>query len=226
MDEREVGNVTLRVENRIPGWRLHVAQLSLEPGSHEQVLGLAIRGTLAKLRRRFPQGLHGDDDAVRAIHDALGCDGCRRSGCRPTSERLAASILEGAEYERSFPAREFRDILSLRMMLPWGMMDTDKARFPLIYRLGEAGESVMDHGETVDLQGVPILTAGENILSSPCTMHDVEQLDPASDSVVMVSYTPMSVWRTIQARTYLSQLIWMSWAFKFDEERAFKPQEC
>lgn len=225
MDEREVVDVMLRVENRVPGWRLHVAQLTLEPGSHEQVLGLAIRGAVAGLRRRFPDGLHGQDEAIRAIHDALGCEGCKRHGCRPTSERLAGAILDGAEYERSFPAREFRDIVALRMMLPWGIMDTDSVRFPLVYRLGEAGETVPDQGELVDLEAVPVLTDGETIVSSPCTMHDVERLDPESKSVVMVSYTPMSVWRTIQARTTLSQLIWMSWAFKFAEERAFKPQE-
>ncbi len=217
--------MTLQVENRIPGWRLHVARLDLEPGSHELVMGTAIKGALSRLHRRFPDGIAGEDTAVGAVRESLGCDGCTRQACRPSSERLAARLLAGESYSRSFLSREFRDVLTLRMMLPWGVMDTADLGAPLVYRRGEPGESVEDHGKIVDLEGLPILTDGRKIVSSPCTSHDEDALREDSPSVIFVSYTPMSVWRTIQARTYLSQLIWMSWAYRFAEERAFKPME-
>jgi hypothetical protein len=202
-----------------PGWRLHLAHLALEDGSHEQVLGVIQRGTLAKLRKTFPEQDVSGHRNIGAVRDALG-DGRPRA----TSERLAARVVGGSPVGSGSTVRTFGDLLTLRTLLPWTFVDARKVLFPLKFRLGEAGETGTSQGEPVDLEGVPLLADGRGIVASVCTDPDRTRLDEDAQEVIAVCYTPLAVSREFEARTELARMVWTTWAYRFVAEKAYRPE--
>ncbi len=208
----------LDVFNRVPNWRLHMAHLSLAPDYSEQVLDVAIKGAKTRVRKRFEKTPWEDEPTLCALREALGPD----QQC--TSECLAREILDGGEFPRAaHPGVEFRDLLALRTMLPWSVMEARQVLFPMQYRLGEAGETGEQRGQEVDLEGLPVLADGRGVVASPCCSHDAARLTDDAQEVVLVAYTPMSIAQEFTARTELGRLMWMTWVFRFESEKAFKP---
>ncbi len=211
--------------NRVPGWRLHMAHLSLEPGDHERVFDVAIKGTLASIRRRFPAGAIAPDATLDAVRTALEVHAGGPAPLPATSEQFIGEILGGSVIPRRHPALVFRDLLLARTRLPWSVFDARKVLLPMMYRLGEPGEADRDRGIEVSLENVPLLCDGNGIVASPCTYHGEARIVDDTTQVIVVCYTPMSIAREYTARTELARLVWMTWAFKFVEERAFRPPE-
>lgn len=215
----------LDVFNQLSQWRLHMAHLALEPGTHDEVRTVAIKGTQAAVRRRYPDGSLDDDKTVLATRQALQ-ESCAVEKPLPSIvEELAASIAGGAPFPPSTPVLEFRDLLALRTMLPWSIIDAANVQFPLMFRLGEPGETVQSRGQAVDVEGLPVIASGSVPICSPCTHQDEETLSDATTEVILICYTPMTIYREFVARKELARLVWMTWIFKFVEERAFLPQE-
>jgi DNA/RNA-binding domain of Phe-tRNA-synthetase-like protein len=120
---------------------------------------------------------------------------------------------------------QFRDILSLRTLLPWTVVDAESLLFPLVFRPGGKGETLQIDGATVNLHGVPLLTHAKGYVGSPCSTQGDETITSDTTQVIMVCYTPLSIAREYTARTELARLVWMTWAFQFIMERAFRPME-
>jgi DNA/RNA-binding domain of Phe-tRNA-synthetase-like protein len=210
----------LDVFNQVPNWRLHMAHLSLAPDYSDQVLDVAVKGVKTRVRKRFEKASWEDEPTLCALREALGPD-------QPaTSERLAREILDGGEFPRAkHPGVEFRDLLALRTMLPWSVMDARQVLFPMQYRLGKAGETGEQRGEEVALEGLPVLADGRGVVASPCCCHDLARMTDDAQEVILVCYTPMSIAQAFTARTELGRLMWMTWVFKFECEKAFKPPQ-
>ncbi len=207
----------LDVFNQVPGWRLHMAHLSLTDDYSDQVLDVAVKGAVSRVKRRFDGVAFGDDPTVRALGEVLD------DPHEPTCDALARSILEGEAFPRAHPGVEFRDILALRTQLPWSVMDARTVLFPMAFRSGKPGETGEHLGREVDLEGVPVLADGKGIVASPCSCHRADRMSDETRDVVVVCYTPMSIARDFTARTELGRLMWMTWVFKFESEKAFKP---
>ena len=205
--------------NDIPGWRLHLAHLALEPGCHEQVLEVITRGTMARVHKRFPDGSMAGDGNVEAVREALG----GREGLA-TSERLAREILDGRSLPQGHPGQVLCDVLALRTLLPWSVMDAEKVLLPLKFRAGQGAESGRYGDEVVDLVDRPLLTDGEGIVASPCASGAGSGMSPETTQVIVVCYTPLAVAKKFEARTELARVIWTTWAFRFVTEKAFKPK--
>ncbi len=199
-----------------PGWRLHMAHLALEQGSHEQVLEVMIRGTVARVNQRY--GDHGLDGQanVCALRDALG-------DTLASSEQLVAALLAGGSFPGGDTAEVFRDLLAARTLLPWSLMDARRVRFPMKFRLGEQGETGTLAGREVELEGLPLLTDGDGVVGSPCCDCCDERTHAGASEVILVCYTPLAVSRQFDARTELARMVWTTWAFRFVSEKAFRP---
>ncbi len=215
----------LDVFNQLSQWRLHMAHLALESGSHDEVRAVAIKGTQAAVRRRYPNGSLDDDNTVVATRRALQ-ECCATETVLPSIvEELASKIANGEPFPSTTPVLDFRDLLALRTMLPWSIIDAANVLFPLVFRLGEPGETVRSRGREIDVEGLPVLADGSGPLCSPCTHQDEESLSDSTTEVILICYTPMTIYREFVARKELARLVWMTWIFKFVEERAFLPQE-
>lgn len=207
----------LDVFNQVPRWRLHMAHLSLTDDYSDQVLDVAVKGAVSRVKRRFDGIDFGADPTVRALGDVLD------EQHEPTSDVLARSILAGEDFPRAHPGIEFRDILALRTQLPWSVMDAHNVLFPMAFRMGKTGETGEHLGREVDLEGVPVLADGKGIVASPCCCHRADRMGDETRDVIVVCYTPMSIAQDFTARKELGRLMWMTWVFKFEAEKAFKP---
>ena len=201
--------------NQLPGWRLHMAHLSLANDYSDQVMDVAVRGAVNRVKRRFEGVPVEDEPTVSALRQVLETP--------TTSELFARSILNGEPFPRAHPGLEFRDILALRTMLPWSVMDARQVLFPMQYRLGKPGETGEHRGSEVELEGLPVLADGRGVLASPCCYHDIDRMTDDAHEVILVCYTPMSIAQDFTSRTELGRLMWMTWTFKFEAEKAFKP---
>jgi len=205
--------------NDIPGWRLHMAHLALEPGSHDQVLEVVTRGTLARVHKRFPDGSVAGDGNIEAVREALGGE----EGLA-TSERLTREILDGHPIAQGHPGQVLCDVLALRTRLPWSVMDAEKVLLPMKFRSGEGTERGRYSDDVVDLADRPLLTDGDGVVASPCTDTASDRMSPETTQVIVVCYTPLAVAKKFEARTELARVIWTTWAFRFVTEKAFKPK--
>ena len=68
------------------------------------------------------------------------------------------------------------------------------------------------------------LLFAEQVSRREARIEDATMAKDASN-VIMISYTPMSIYREFTARTELARMVWMTWIFKFVEERAYLPKE-
>ncbi len=211
--------------NKVPGWRLHLAHLGLAAGDHDPVLDVARRGSLATLRRRFPDGDLGSDATIVTVREALRAGGSPWDPPRSSAERILDRVLDGGSLETGHPALQLRDILVLRTLLPWTVIDAESLLFPLVFRRGEKGETAQVDGAAISLQGLPMLTHAGGAAGTPCAPLGDETITDDTTQVVLVCYTPLSIAREYTARTELARLVWMTWAFQFIMERAYRPVE-
>lgn len=216
----------LKIQNHMPGWRLCMGHLVQTEGSHSGVLDLAIKGTLAGFGRRVA-GLSLDaDPTVRAVRESLGeCSG-HTAARAPTSERLASRIMEEGSFPRTAHlALDFCNLLALRTMLPWSVVDATAVEFPMTFRPGEAGEKVLDGDEEVDLCSLPVIVdESGGVRCCPCTDPGDSLLGQDTSQVLLFCFTPLSVAHEYTARKQLSQLVSLTWAFRFVEARAYRPE--
>jgi len=209
----------LDVFNEVPGWRLHLAHLALEPGPHDQVLEVITRGTRASLGRKYPGGDFRTDPNIRAVRRATGDRGT------VSSEIILQRVLDGGEMPSLDPVRLFRDLLELRTQLPWSAVDAEEVLFPWKFKSGETGETCDTPRGTCDLEGLPLLIDGRGPVASPCAPVEETRLKEATSQVIMVCYTPVEVAREFAARTQLARMVWTTWAFRFVSEKAIRAME-
>ena len=206
-------------EVRIPGWCLHVAHMvAAEERELGNVMDVAVNGAFAHITRLCPQGELTGSPTIVAFRDELRSIGVEPEASRPSSELLIDQFLAAGEVIRGSLAWEFLAVLVCRSKTPWSVVDRQCLRPPLEFRFGEPGETIPDQSGLFDCIGLPVLADSEGAKTSPWTCGLPEELEGCSEPV-FISYLPKSLFRTINPKGHLGQVVWLTWAYHFVFER-------
>jgi hypothetical protein len=184
------------------------------------VMDVAVSGAFAHITKLCPRGELTESSTIVALRDELRSIGVEPEACPPSSEVLIEQFLATGEVIRGSLAWEFLAVLVCRSMTPWSVVDRWCLRPPLEFRFGEPGETISDQGGILDCHGLPVLADGEGAKASPWTCGQPGQLEGCSEPV-FISYLPKSLFRTINPKGHLGQVVWLTWAYRFVFERRY-----
>jgi DNA/RNA-binding domain of Phe-tRNA-synthetase-like protein len=211
--------------NNLTGWRLHFAWLKLNEGDHEAVLRMASEAAVTRFKRKFSDNSYRNDPIVRSIHSLLMSSGLPKDKCLTSFELLAQVVLSGNGIRSQKPGVLFRDLLSLKSMVPWSIMDILQVRFPLTFRMGREEETLREDGNTLNLKGCPVLCDKAGRLRTPITLADEdEEITGSCRDILLVCYAPIERAREVAAKSHVGSMVHMTQAFRFVMERAFLPK--
>ena len=211
--------------NQLRGWRLHFAWLKLNEGYQEAVLHVAIEATVSNFKRKFSDNSYADEPIVYSIRSLLMGGGLSKERCISSFEILAKKILADEGIQTEKPGVVFRDLLSLKSLAPWSVMDISQVSFPLIFRRGREEDMLNQDGSNLNLEGCPVLCDKVNKLWTPISLADKDESTPSCPDVLLVCYAPIERAREVAAKSHLGRTVHMTQAFHFVMERAFLPNE-
>jgi DNA/RNA-binding domain of Phe-tRNA-synthetase-like protein len=211
--------------NKLKGWRLHFAWLRLTEGDHKAVLRITIEGTISIFQRKFSDNSYIDEPIVRSIRSLLMSGGLPKDSCVSSFELLAKRVLVGEGIQTEKPGVVFRDLLSLKSMAPWSVMDVSQISFPLLFRMGREEETLNQESSNFNLKGCPVLCDKVGRLWTPITLTDEHDITASCRDVLLVCYAPIERAREVAAKSHLGSMVHMTQAFRFVMERAFLPNE-
>jgi len=206
---------------RLPEWRLHLAHLSVTPDRDlGNVMDVAIRGALASLRRRHPDGQLESDLTIRIIREQMRRLGVDPLKTPPCSESLLRRFLAEKRIMRGSIAWEFFAILTAKSAAPWAVIDRRNLEPPLVFRSGRPAEVLPDAAGAMSCEGLPVLADQNGVKASPWAHPEPTVLGDVQD-VVFVCFLPKDVFRTVAPKSHLGRVVWMTWAYRFVFERTF-----
>jgi DNA/RNA-binding domain of Phe-tRNA-synthetase-like protein len=204
---------------RLPGWRLHIAQLEIAEGRElGNVMDVAMRGAETSLRRRFPDGRLQADPAVSSLRDQLQRLGVDPRKTPPCSELLLASFLTAHRIPRGSLTWEFLAILTAKSAAPWTVLDREDLAPPLVFRLGKPDEELGSLAGATACDALPVLADTEGVKASPWTHPVSSDLRDVNDAV-FVCFLPEELFRVVQPKSHLGRVVWFTWAYRFVFER-------
>jgi DNA/RNA-binding domain of Phe-tRNA-synthetase-like protein len=211
--------------NKLKGWRLHFAWLRLTDREHEAVLRIAIDGTVSIFQKKFFDNPYMDEPVVCSVRSLLTDGGLSKERCVSSFELLAKRVFDGQGIQAEKPGVVFRDLLSLKSMCPWSVMDISRVSFPLVFRMGRKGEMLGQANGNSSLNGCPVLSDKVGKIWTPITLTDETDIDASCSDILLVCYSPIEQTREVAAKTHLGSMVHMTQSFRFVIERAFLPKE-
>lgn len=216
----------IQCHNVLEGWRLHFAWLRLgEEEGRESALQNASQGTVSLFRRKFADNSYLNHPVVCSVRSLLRNGGFYTQQCISSFERLAQKVLEGEAINIEKPAVAFRDLLSLRSMAPWSVMDISQVSFPLVFRFAGEKEALLLHEDILTLKGCPILCDNKGKIWSPISLADEREITPLCRNIMLVCYAPVEYRQEVAAKSHVGMMVHMTGMFRFVMERSFLPQE-
>ena len=211
--------------NKLKGWRLHFAWLRLTDGDHEAVLRIAIDGTVSIFRKKFFAGSYVDEPIVCSTRLLLMSGGLSRKRCVSSFELLAKRVLDSQGIQSEKPGVVFRDLLSLKSMTPWSIMDISQVSFPLVFRMGREEDGLNRDERNSNLKEYPVLCDRHGRVWTPITLADEADIDALCRDILLVCYAPIEQTREVAPKSHLGRMVHMTQSFRFVMERAFLPEE-
>jgi len=200
----------------VPGWRLHLASLSVTPDRDKgNVMDLATSGAFRTLQGAGDTDESGMSLLLREYWSQVGLD---PSEFPPSSEQLVQRALEQGGIDRGCLAWEFLSILVLKSGVPWAALDRRVLHTPLVYRLGEPGESLPTDRGDVSCVGLPVLADSEAVRAAPWALGSADDLVDA-DPVVFVCFLPQDMFRRVNPKSVLGRAVWLTWVYRFVFEK-------
>jgi hypothetical protein len=204
---------------RLPGWRIHVADMMLSEGRDlGNVMNVAVKGALDHLLRCHRDGKLEESRTILAIRESLRRIGIDPTETPPCTESLIWSFLRNKEIPRGSLAWEFLAVLTAKSHAPWSALCRDDLHPPLVFRRGEPGESIPTPDGTFECEGLPVLADQDGIKASPWTHGAPEDLE-GCDEPVFVCYVPEELFRKIEPKSHMGRAVWLTWAYRFRFER-------
>ncbi len=202
---------------RAPRWRLLVSHLRLRQDRDlGNVMDTAVKGALAELGRSLPGGRLDRSPAILALRQSLRSLGVDLDGATPCSEQLLAALLASPRAARGCLAWEFLNILTIRSLAPWSVLDRTHLVPPLEFRAGRAGERLP--ATACAGEGLPLLVDAAGVKASPWTCPAPEELEGLNEPV-FVCYLPEDLFRVVEPKSHMGKLVWLTWAYRFVQQR-------
>lgn len=213
--------MTFDCEVALPGWRLHVAEMTAPEGRElGNVMDVAVRGAFRYLLRRgLDQGLE-RSPVVCSIREALRRLGLDPESTPPCSETLISGFLENGELPRGSIAWEFLAVLTAKSQAPWSAFCRAGLKPPLVFRLGDPEEMVVTSSGTHECDGLPVLADRNGAKGSYWVPGHPRDLQDCADPV-FVCYLPGDLFRSVDPKSHLGRTVWLTWALRFVFERSF-----
>ncbi|PIP08039.1 MAG: hypothetical protein CO012_02140 [Syntrophobacterales bacterium CG_4_8_14_3_um_filter_49_14] len=218
-------NAGIECLNKLKGWRLHLAWLRLQDGDHKPVLRIAIDGAISIFCGKFFNNSYIDEPVVCSTRSLLMSGGLSKDRCVSSFELLAKKVLAGLDIQSEKPGVVFRDLLSLKSMAPWSVIDISRVSFPLIFRIGREEDTMNQDEGTFQLKGCPVLCDKAGKVWTPMTLADEAAIEASCRDILLVCYAPLERARDVAAKSHLGRMVHMTQAFHFIMERAFLPEE-
>ncbi|MBI4879876.1 MAG: hypothetical protein HY812_09500 [Planctomycetes bacterium] len=208
---------------RVPRWRLLVSYMRLrEDRDLGNVMDTAVKGALAELGRSLPGGRLDRCPAVTALRQSLCSLGIDLDGATPCSEQLLAALLASPQAARGCLAWEFLNILTIRSLAPWSVLDRTRLAPPLEFRAGRAGDRLLTPKD--DSEGLPLLADSTGVIASPWTCPAPQELEGLKEPV-FVCYLPEDLFRVVEPKSHMGKLVWLTWAYRFVQQRTCSFQQ-
>ncbi len=126
-------------------------------------------------------------DGLRQLFKTAGTHPSRY---RPSSEALARRVLKGEEIPAISPLVDLNNCLSLELLVPCCVMDTDTLNPPFSFRSGREGESYESLRGPFRLEGRPLLVDEAGPVDAPITGSQRVKVTGSTSSAWLVSYLP------------------------------------
>ncbi len=206
----------------VPGWRLHLASLSVTPNRDRgNVMDLATSGAFRALKSA---GDMDDSGMPLWFREAWSLAGLDPAKYPPSSQQLAQRAREQGGIDRGCLAWEFLSVLVLKSGVPWVALDRRVLHTPLVYRLGEPGETLPTDRGDVSCAGLPVLADLETVRAAPWALGSPDDLVDA-DPVVFVCFLPQNIFRQVNPKNVLGRAVWLTWAYRFVFEKTCPGRE-
>ncbi len=209
----------------IPGWKLHVGHLTLSEGrDHGDVMDLAADGSAEMLRNALPEGRIAEDSMLAEIRKSLRGMGHDPDTLPTVAELLVREFHSAGAVPRGTLAWDFLVLLIAKSQAPWSVLDPEELTPPLVFRMGEPGESLQHAGGTLDCAGLPVLADTNGVVATPWTHRKPDELENCR-SPLFICYLPEELFRKVQPRSHMGNALWLTWIYKFIFERTCSCQE-
>ncbi len=203
----------------IPGWRLHVAHLTLAEGrDHGDVMDLAADGSAEMLRNALPDGRIAEGSMLAEIRESLGGMGHDPDRLPTVAELLVREFHTTGTVPRGTLAWDFLVLLMAKSQAPWTVIDPKELTPPLVFREGLPGETHQHAGGQLDCAGLPVLADSTGVVASPWTHRRPDDLENCQ-SPLFICFLPRELFRKVQPRTHVGNALWLTWIYKFIFER-------
>ena len=203
----------------IPGWRLHVAHLTLSEGrDHGDVMDLAADGAAEMLRTAFTGGRIAEGSMLAEIRTSLKGMGHDPDRTPTVTELLVRDFHAAGKVPRGTLAWDFLVLLMAKSQAPWSVIDPEELAPPLVFREGLSGETHQHTGGTLDCTELPVLADTNGVVGTPWTHRKSDDLENCR-SPLFICCLPQELFRKVQPRTHVGQALWLTWIYKFLFER-------
>lgn len=177
-----------------------LAYIAWQLGSHADAAGLArlLSETSADVASSALDDILSTNAiaSTRRAYAALGKDPSRYRG---SAEALARRSLKGQPPRSVNAVVDLNNILSLRTLLPVGSYDRMRIEGPILFRVGDAGESYESFGKTLNVESLPVFAdaAGSFGSTTGDSMRTLISAETTAVLTVLISFGSDPGWSSV-----------------------------
>jgi DNA/RNA-binding domain of Phe-tRNA-synthetase-like protein len=163
---------------------------TVEVTKHDQVLWSEIDHQLGEIGSSFTlQGLS-DIPEIKALRDAYRALGKDPSRYRGSQESLLRRVSQGKGLYTINTAVDINNLVSLELGHSVGCYDCSHIHFPVIFRIGQKGESYKGIGkQMINLEGLPVFADENGPFGSPTSDSERAMITLSTRKLLMVVIT-------------------------------------
>jgi len=176
-----------RIKEVTPNLKLGVVQAAVTVTQHDKNLWREIDACIQKILSghkletipRIPQ-----ITALRDAYKAMGKDPGRYRG---SSEALVRRILQGKGLYKVNTIVDINNLVSLETLHSVGSYDLSKIKSPVVFRIGEQGESYKGIGkDIINIAELPVFADGSGPFGSPTSDSERAMITTATKEIAMI----------------------------------------
>jgi DNA/RNA-binding domain of Phe-tRNA-synthetase-like protein len=152
-----------------------------------------LNGLADECARKYKDDPLGEIPTVRKIRSIFHRAGLDPTRHRPSSESLLRRAVKGKGLYFINSAVDLINYFSLKTLWPIGLYDADKVKPPIVWRVGEPGESYEGIGrDRLNLEHFPLLADREGPFGSPISDSVRTRVTEECTRILWVTFAPPS----------------------------------
>ncbi|MGA2064342.1 MAG: phenylalanine--tRNA ligase beta subunit-related protein [Thermoguttaceae bacterium] len=171
---------------KVPGVAVGRITAAVRNSRHDEALWREIDAAIARFRgmtmdeaRKFP--------AIKALRDAYRALGNDPTRYRGSNEALVRRITQGKDLYRVNTVVDVNNLISLETLHSAGTFDFDRVQPPVIFRIGQPGESYAGIGRgEIKIEGLPVFADRLGPFGSTTSDSERTMVRPETTRVLMV----------------------------------------